>query len=225
MYDLRTTQYMLDNRIIYTSHLKFGLKATTRFSLKAFEDAFNKIKRLMGETVSDYKAFLTEIHAVDAEKAHEKGKEFDIVEHYKKAIGLQLSGLLGKDPGHVWSTIKSRNFDDASGQVHSVTHVPGEEVPYLNVRTKLLSIETTKPWKLIVLNGEQIAVREMRKSLAEICPVPFTAYGERVDCIYFEAENAFDTLYGMDEKLKKLGLSDKYKISREQPYLVPKNCP
>ena len=31
-------------------------------------------------------------------------------------------------------------------------------------------------------------------------------------------------MYGLDEKLKELGLAGKYKISREQAYLVP-NCP
>jgi hypothetical protein len=214
---------MLDHRIIVTSHLEFGLKATSRFPLKTFEEAFTKVKCLMRDEASRCKAFLNEIHAADIEKALQKEREFDVAAHYEKAIGLQLLGLLGKDPGHVWSTARSNCDLDAPGEIHSVTRVPGESVPYLNVRTKLLGIETTKPWKLIVLNGEQISVRELRRSLAQICPVPFTMYGERVDCIYFDAVDPFETLFNMEDKLKELRLDDKYKISQEPAYLVPTN--
>ena len=138
----------------------------------------------MGTTASEFEDFLADVHATDAERASQKGKVFDIEAYYTKAIGLQLLGLLGKDPGHVWSTIRSKNYDDAPGDIHSVTRVPGEEVPYLNARTKLLDLQSTKPLKLIVLNGEQIGLREMRKCLLSICPVPITMHGERVDCIY-----------------------------------------
>ena len=96
--------------------------------------------------------------------------------------------------------------------------MPGEELPYLNARTKLLDIQSTKPLKLIVLNGEQIALREMRKCLLNICPVPITMHGERVDCIYFTKKDQYDSLFNMHEKLP-----DKYKMTTERSYLVPNN--
>ena len=219
LYDLRTVQYMLDETIIYTTDLVFGLKATTRFPLKAFEEAFEKLKSLMGETVEQFEDWLTEHHATDAVRAHEKGKSFDIKAYYEKAIGLQLLGLLGKDPGHIWTTVRSKTEDDAPGEIHSITRVPGEEVPYLNVRTKLLDMQSTKPWKLIVLNGEQINLREMRKCLLNICPVPITMHGERVDCIYFSTKNPFDTLLGISGQLP-----EKFKMTTEHSYLVPNNA-
>ena len=111
------------------------------------------------------------------------------------------------------------NFDDAPGEIHSVTHIPGEEVPYLDVRTKLLDMQSTKPLELIVLNGEQIALREMRKCLLKSCPVPITMHGERVDCIYFTATNPFDSLFEINEQLP-----DTYKITTERSYLVPDNA-
>ena len=131
-----------------------------------------------------------------------------------------MLGLLGKDPGHVWSAIRSTNYGDVIGEVQSATRVPGEDAPYLNVRTKLLDIQSTKPWKLIVLNVEQIALRELRKFLDKIRPVPIIAHGERVDCIYFSAENKFDTLFGIDEELLK---ESGYKITTERSFLVPTN--
>ena len=176
---------MLDQDIIKTTHLDFGLKATSNFPLKTFEVAFEKVKELMGKTASEFEDLLADVHATDAERANKKGKDFDVDSYYTKAIGLQLLGLLGKDPCHVWSTIRSKNYDDAPGEVHSITRVPGEEVPYLNARTKLLDLQSTKPLKLIVLNGEQIGLREMRKCLLSICHVPITMHGERVGCIYF----------------------------------------
>jgi hypothetical protein len=168
LYDLRTTQYMLDQRIIYTTHLVFGLKATTRFPLDNFKEAFNTIKRLMGEAVTQNEEWLYYLHEADIYWSRQNRKSFEIKAYYEKAIGLQLLGLLGKDPGHVWSTTRSNNLDDAPGEIHSITRVPNEESPYLNVRTKLLNIESTKPWKLIVLNGDQNALREMRKVLLHI---------------------------------------------------------
>ena len=98
LYDLRTVQYMLGHRIIYTTHLVFGLKATTRFSLKSFEEAFEKVEKIMGTTASEFENFLAGVHASDAARASEKGKVFDIEAYYTKAIGLQLLGLLNKDP-------------------------------------------------------------------------------------------------------------------------------
>ena len=96
--------------------------------------------------------------------------------------------------------------------------MPGEEVPYLNARTKLLDLQSTKPLKLIVLNGEQIGLREMRKCLLSICPVPITMHGERVDCIYFTKNDQFDSLSDIEKQLP-----DKYKITTEQSYLVHNN--
>ena len=71
---MRTVQYMLDQRIIYTPHLVFGLKATTRFPLKKFEEAFEIIKDLMGKTASECVDTLADTHATDAERASDKGK-------------------------------------------------------------------------------------------------------------------------------------------------------
>lgn len=137
---------MLDQRIIYTTHLVFGLKASTRFPLGTFKDAFNRMKRLISETVSQHEEWLYYLLEVDTYWARQTHKSFDSKTCYEKAIGLQLLGILGKDPGHVWSTTRSNILGDDPGEIHSITHVPGEEVPYANMRTKLRNIESTKPW-------------------------------------------------------------------------------
>ena len=160
---------------------------------------------------------LNAVHDIEIQRAEAKGEEIDIPAKYEKAIGLQLLGLMGKDPGHMWTTVKSHFESDAPGDVYSTTHVPGE-TPYQNVRTTLLDNLSSKPWKLIVLNGEQMALREMRKSLASLCPfIPIQTYGEKVDCIYFGPKNQFDSLHG-------IGSPDpRYKITNEACYLVPTN--
>ena len=67
----------------------------------------------MGEAASEFEDFIADLHATDIERANGKGKQFETEAYYKKAIGLQLLGLLGKDPGHVWNTIHIKNYDDA----------------------------------------------------------------------------------------------------------------